>query len=354
MSILIVFLISIVLYHFIEKLNRKFQFGREKNVEEDRKIHSKKDVSRIGGVVFFSIIYLIFIIDDLLIQQIIIYGLIVLILGLIEDLKSDIPTSLRVLNLLILISIFVITNEFIIQNFNLYLIDNLFLSCFLLFYLFSIFGFLFLINGFNFIDGLNGLVLGYTLIILIFYCYFSYIRSDSIYVLCASLLVSVLILFYHNFLFSRILTGDGGSYSLGFLIGAISIYFANNNILPSTSIAIILFYPFMEALFTPFKRHYILKDNVFKSDSFHLHQILYRIILKSKYVEKLNLKIENINSFTSSLILSIITTMLIIGLFLSKYINAFLIFITYCALYLIFYYILYKFEKRNYPNMIKE
>ena len=128
MSILIVFLISIVLYHSIEKLNRKFQFGREKNVKEDRKIHSKEDVSRIGGVVFFSIIYLIFIIDDLLIQQIIIYGLIVLILGLIEDLKSDIPTSLRVLTLLILISIFVIANEFIIQSFNLYLIDNLFLN----------------------------------------------------------------------------------------------------------------------------------------------------------------------------------------------------------------------------------
>ena len=75
-----------------------------------------------------------------------------------------------------------------------------------------------LANGTNFIDGLNGLVLSYYLIILIIIFYlrlyeFSFLSQQDI-------LVMIMILLYlalFNF-FNQLYIGDSGSYLIGFFL----------------------------------------------------------------------------------------------------------------------------------------
>ena len=313
--------ISLIIYYLIRKLNKNYNLGKEKDFSNDRKVHIKNNVSRLGGITLLSIFFLVFSVNDSTVNQILLFGLFIFILGILEDLKSDIPTYIRINYLIFVISSFVILNNFVIYNFNLYYLD-LFLNSYpILLYLFSILGLLFLINGFNFIDGLNGLVLGYSLVVLFFFCYYSYSHSTSIYTFSISLFFAVLVLFYFNFIFGKILAGDGGSYFLGFLIGAISIHIANEGLMSSTSIAILIFYPFMEAIFTPIKRHFILKTSFYKSDSFHLHQILYRIILKYNIAVQLNIKAKYTNSISSLFIILTIFTLISLGFYLSQFIN---------------------------------
>ena len=129
--------------------------------------------------------------------------------------------------------IFVFTNklqvfptriDFIDENFN-----NTFFS-----YLFTVFCLMILINGSNFIDGLNGLLLGYCSIILFFLLKLNLfdsfiIPNDSI----IYLLILMLFIFFLN-LSNQLFLGDSGVYCISFFIGytLISIYNLNIDISP--------------------------------------------------------------------------------------------------------------------------
>ena len=93
---------------------------------------------------------------------------------------------------------------------------------------------LILINGSNFIDGLNGLLLGY--IFLVMYTLHVNNLFDLIYLtnnLQFFLLVSLIYLLILNF-FNFFYLGDSGSYLAGFLIGylLIDIYNISENLSP--------------------------------------------------------------------------------------------------------------------------
>ena len=86
-----------------------------------------------------------------------------------------------------------------------------------------------LVNGSNFIDGLNGLVSGYYIIVL-----FTLSKIGLSYEIVNEnflhLLIFVLTLTFILNLFNRIYLGDSGSYLLGFFIGTllISVYSKNS------------------------------------------------------------------------------------------------------------------------------
>ena len=108
-----------------------------------------------------------------------------------------------------------------------------------------------LINGSNFIDGLNGLFLGYVTIILfiILENNFFYVLGISIeeFIFIIGIFIFILILNYLNKLF----VGDSGSYAIGFLIGfiLIKIYNLSYNLSPYF-IILLLWYPCFENLFS--------------------------------------------------------------------------------------------------------
>ena len=107
-----------------------------------------------------------------------------------------------------------------------------------------------LINGSNFIDGLNGLLLGYFLIILLILLDLGYLIdiSNSQYLLL--LLISGIVFLLILNLFNLLYLGDGGSYVIGFVLGYILIAVYNQNIISPFFIILLIWYPCFENLFS--------------------------------------------------------------------------------------------------------
>ena len=256
-------------------------------------------------------------------------------LGILSDVKKLNSPKLRFLFQSIIVFSFLIYSGDLIQGTKVPFIDYL-----LKFQFFSIgltlFCILIVVNGSNFIDGLNTLCLGYYLslaIILLFFQINTSYQFDSIY-----LFVCVLVLLYfYNFLGKSFL-GDSGSYLLGFLFSIllIDIHVSKLSISP-WFIAVLLWYPAFEILFSIIRRASQSK-NPFLPDNRHFHQLLYLYFKK-----KFNLKTALINP----LIANIINLYNFLSFYLAySYYNfsivMIIIFFFNCFTYLILYLILHK------------
>ena len=165
-------------------------------------------------------------------------------------------------------------------------------------YLFSIFCILVLINGSNFIDGLNGLLLGYFTIVLFIVFKIDLLNQIGLYqsdlFFLFFVLIFLLILNYFNFFF----LGDSGSYLIGLLLSFILISLYNLN-LPTISpffIILLLWYPCFENLFSIIRKN---KKGIspINADNKHLHQLLFLF-----FQFKLNVKKDYLNPLVSFLI----------------------------------------------------
>jgi len=139
-----------------------------------------------------------------------------------------------------------------------------------------------LLNGTNFIDGLNLSVSGYyiTIFISIFYLYNHYgVNIDINYLSnIFKLLLAILIV---NFL-NKTQLGDGGAYLLAFVTGFFIIDFINLNKIASPYFAInLLWYPCLENLFSIIRK---LATNIKVSnpDNLHLHHLIFLFFKKKK------------------------------------------------------------------------
>lgn len=92
--------------------------------------------------------------------------------------------------------------------------------------IFSTFSILTIMNGFNLIDGINGLAGGIGVIVLATYGYWFYRMNDVVFfILCLTMIGSLLAFLRFNFRNASIFMGDSGSLVLGYLIAIISVRF---------------------------------------------------------------------------------------------------------------------------------
>ena len=212
-------------------------------------------------------------------------------------------------------------------------IENTFFS-----YALTVFCLMILINGSNFIDGLNGLSIGYFSIIAIVLfktdLFYSLGFSNEQFLFLIFVILLILLLNYFNQLF----IGDSGAYALSFLMGysLIRVYNFNENISPYF-IILLLWYPCFENLFSIIRK-IAIKKNPLKPDNKHFHQYLFRYLIL-----KFNLKKIHANNFAS---ISINTFNLLIF-----YIGSFKMGYTYHQIILIilsvaFYLLIYKFLEK--------
>tara|TARA_B100001063_G_C16745592_1_gene547297 strand:+ start:298 stop:1206 length:909 start_codon:yes stop_codon:yes gene_type:complete len=293
------------------------------------------NVIRLGGIVLLSILSVLNFLEDPLYVSIILFGVIFLLIGALEDIFNFISPIIRALFMLLLISFFVVSNKIIISD-----VDNNFISLILennqlIASGFTIICLFIFINGNNFIDGLNGLLLGSTIIILVHYLFLVTKIESDLFLLITIILIPVIIVFLVNFYFGNILAGDGGSYFLGFLVGIISIFMAQVEEVQSFKIACMIFYPCFEVIFTILRRLIINRKNPFYPDGKHLHQLLFAFIDN----RQLNISKTKVNSLTSMIILLVlIFNHLIIAYFpidLNFILYFIILIISYISLYLV-------------------
>jgi len=336
-----IFLTSLLFLVFLLILSKKYRFLVEVPSDEIRKIHSYKIV-KVGGLVFIPYIYIIHLIDNEIFKVIIVTSFIFLFIGFISDINKYFHSSIRFVLMILIITIFILTNNFIIINYNHEVINAIFLSSPLMSFVFACLGLMFCVNGFNFIDGNNGLLLGVSgLIIVNFILHIdSHNQANEIQMILYSLLIVMLPLFILNLFTGKVIAGDTGSYFLGFFLGATSIYLSNSNLLNAPLIACIIFYPIIELFVSFWRRLFIIKSNPFNPDNLHLHSLIYSLIKKNSLFKDKK-RLNKANSLTSLIIL---VSLILISFeihFVAKYIgylnNFFLLCITYLAIYTIIY-----------------
>ena len=279
----------LILIYFINNFFSKKKI-LESNTGSKHQSFANNSVPLSGGILIFFPVLNLLIYDQPLIGLIF---FLLFFLGIYSDLNILSSPKKRFLIQIIIILIFVFFSKLSVLPTRIEFIDKIF-SYPILNYLFTAFCLMVLINGSNFIDGLNGILIGYFLIVMFFIYNLSLLDfSDLGNFKELFILITVLFLIVMNY-FNKLFLGDNGAYSLSFLMGVllINIYNLNQNISPYF-IILLLWYPCFENLFSIIRK-FIEKKNPLKPDNDHLHQLIY-LLIKKKY--KLNnLKSNNISS----------------------------------------------------------
>jgi UDP-GlcNAc:undecaprenyl-phosphate/decaprenyl-phosphate GlcNAc-1-phosphate transferase len=137
-------------------------------------------------------------------------------------------------------------------------------------------------NAFNLIDGYNGLAGMVAVIILLGLAYVASQVGDRAIMITAFATVGAILGFLvWNYPRGLIFLGDGGAYMIGFLVAELSVLLVARNPQVSPWFPLLLaFYPIFETVFTIFRRVIIGKTHPGLPDAAHLHQLIYRRVVR--------------------------------------------------------------------------
>ena len=244
-----------------------------------------------GGIIIFlsSIIFF----QELILLNL--FGFLMLLIGLFSDNNKITSPRIRIIAQLIVISSFVYITDISLNDLRIEKINEL-LEIKFISIIFTTFCILVLINGSNFLDGLNTLLVGYYILVCSFLIIlsknYSLIINDNIFLL----LIFLTTIYLFNF-FGKFYLGDSGSYLVSFYMAYFMIEFSfkNSSVSPYL-ICLFLWYPAFENLFSILRRTQ-LRKKVYLPDQKHLHQMIYSSFVKSKII---NYKFTN--TFVGNLI----------------------------------------------------
>ena len=269
---------------------------------------NQKNIPLIGGI--FLILPLILINYQNIVYSILL--ILIFLLGFLSDQKILISAKKRFLLQIILVFFSVIFLDLEILTSKLILFDY-FLKNHVFNIFFTAFCLLILINGSNFIDGLNGLLLSYMTFVIFILLKLGLLNELSIkYDFINYLILFTIIIILLN-LCNYLMLGDAGAYILSFFVGYLIIkcHISNPNISPYFFITL-LWYPCYENLFSIIRK---LKSKLSPliPDNNHLHQLIY-IRFKKKIIRS-----QLIANNISSLIISLVNFIIILISSLNPY-----------------------------------
>ena len=245
-------------------------------------INGHKTIPLSGGFVFFLVLFF-FLPENYKYLNILIFF--IFLVGLLSDLNILHSPIFRIIFQIIIIAVYLFLFGNFVTSIRVDFFDNL-LNIFFVKFFFTGFCILILINGTNFIDGVNTLVAGYFILVVSNVLYLTEFHNlDLDTLLIFTCLTSLLVIYTFNF-FGKIYLGDGGSYLISFIIGVILIRFSNDNFLVSPYYVVaLLWYPAYENLFSIIRKK-ILKKSPSTPDNKHLHQLIYLYLDKSFNIDK--------------------------------------------------------------------
>ena len=281
----ITFILSFPLVFFINSLFEKKNILPSFSGDKHQELATIKSIPLTGGLFLICGFFLIFF------QPFLKYSIfltLIFLIGLFSDFKILKSAKLRLLLQSIIILIFVISFDLKIIDTRIDILDQI-LSKKVVSYLFVSFCILIIVNGSNFLDGLNTLVVGYYLIVSLFIFQMELYRSiglDSDVFLIWILFI--LVIYLLNF-FNNLYLGDNGAYIFGFFYSflLISIFNSNNTISPYF-IILLLWYPGFENLFSILRKMNIKKKSPLLADPKHLHQLMFIYLNKNFLKKKIN------------------------------------------------------------------
>ena len=245
-------------------------------------INGHKTTPLLGGFVFFLI--LVFFLPENY-QYFTILIFFIFLTGLLSDLDILHSPFFRIIFQTIIIVVYLFLFDNFVSSIRVDFFDNL-LNIFFIKLFFTSFCILVLINGTNFIDGVNTLVVGYFILVASNVLYLTEVKNLDLDILLVSTCLTCLVVIYIFNFFGKIYLGDGGAYLISFVAGVILIKFSNDNYIVSPYyIVALLWYPAYENLFSIIRKK-ILKKTPSTPDNEHLHQFIYLYLDRSFNINK--------------------------------------------------------------------
>lgn len=339
---IIPFLATFVAFMLFQYLNKKFNFGSslfDNNFIKPQAFH-ENSVPRLGG----TLLFLVFILPAFSISEANVLSFsisLIFLIGLLDDTKVFTNPKLKLLSLILLLFIITLQSNIKVTFTDLDYIDYLLSSYNWISIIFIIICLLTIINGANFIDGFNGLLLIHSIIICVILLLIQYFEdSQKINIELINFLSVLIAILFLNFPKAKLFLGDSGSYLIGILISFFIINTHNMfiNISPFFWTCL-LFYLFFEVLFS-FSRKILNKKNPLKPDRFHLHMIVYKILLQK-------IKIKYKSNYFTSILINAIYILLLIPAFLLRENFTFskIYFFSMIVFYIFMYLFLFKISK---------
>ena len=334
-SLLIITIIFLSLCFFLSRfsiLREDINYSTHKNIGK-----SNKNPIVLGGIYFLIVILTLIPNLSIIYKSIII---LITVLGILSD-KNILPNpKIRLLIQICLIFYLVYAEGLNINDLKVDFLNSL-LSIELFNLAFLVFCLAILINGSNFLDGLNGLLSGYYLIVMMSLFILDY-HNDGIFltdkIFLKIIFFSLLLFFIFNLL-GYVYLGDSGSYLISLLIGVylIKFYSLNPNYSSPYYIACLLWYPAFENFYS-ISRRILIKQNLSKPDNQHLHQLFFLFLKGNKLIKN-----KNFNTISGILIVILNIPSMIISTFYASHTKLLVVIIlSNILLYCLCYYILSK------------
>lgn len=147
---------------------------------------------------------------------------------------------------------------------------------------FAVFAIMGLTHAFNIIDGYNGLAGSVAVLIGLALAHISMQVGDrQLAALSLCLVASTLGFLFWNYPRGLIFAGDGGAYLWGVVISLVSILLVQRH--PQVSpwfVVLLLIYPVWETLFSVYRK-VVRGDSPGMADALHLHQLIYRRLVRA-------------------------------------------------------------------------
>jgi UDP-GlcNAc:undecaprenyl-phosphate GlcNAc-1-phosphate transferase len=284
-----------------------------------RKIHSIATAYTGGIALSFILIFSIFIFDiyDQKLNLILSLGLLISLVGLVDD-KYSLNVGGKLSLQIIPIFYLIVINDIILTNLGNYEYFDLKLGSFGT--PFTLLCVLFLINAFNYFDGLDGTLTLTTISVIGILIFLTEDQNFNLFFML--ILTSLVIFLFFNFSFFKLpkmFLGDSGSLTIGFIIAFVLIHISNQKLVHPILLAwsiVIFVYEFISINILRIFR----KKRLFKPGQDHLHHLIFKnnnsIYLTNLFICILNVFFFIIGYLSFQLISPLVSLILFVMLFI--------------------------------------
>ena len=317
-NFLIYFLLNFFVIFFCTKLSYRLNLV---DLPNKRKIHSQPTAYTGGITISLILLFTLQLLDmfDKSLGLILSLSFLISLVGLIDD-KYNLNTGGKLSLQILPVFYLIIFENLILTDIGDYYFFKLELGTFAV--PFTLLSVLFLINSFNYFDGLDGTLSFVTLTVLIILFFLVQDKNFNLFLMVISLPICVFLFFnFSIFKLPKLFLGDSGSLLLGFILSFVLIFIANKELVHPILLAwsvVIFVYEFLSINIIRLKNN----QNPFEAGQDHLHHFMFKKT-KSVFLTNLFMSIFNLIFF-------------ILGYLCFMLINPLATFILYIILFIIY------------------
>tara|TARA_Y100000389_G_scaffold103478_1_gene100391 strand:+ start:2086 stop:3087 length:1002 start_codon:yes stop_codon:yes gene_type:complete len=288
-SFIIFSLLYLIILYSTILISKKFLFF---DIPNSRKIHNTKIINTSGLSLYIFVLFIVSIKEySYEVELIISYGIFLVLCGFYDD-RTSMKASIKLICILTP-TIFLIINGFVVSDLGDYeFIGTIHLGKLSVFFTLLCVGLL--VNSYNYVDGVDGLLISLSIAALLYIFFLSQNKDvdDLLLLFLIPLIINLIFNLLPKSTNLKMFSGDCGSLFLGFFISFLIIYAYKYEKIHPSFLIWTCWYPVYDFLFVTIKR-FLNKESFYKPDNKHFHHSILKYF-KNNHIKTLVL-INTIN-----------------------------------------------------------